>query len=433
MALPKTRPKATGHNGTSEPEVSTSLPRRFQLAQEEATEVPEAFDDRPSSTRGAWLRLVVYGAIGLALGWLIAMNGGIPGLGLPIPGVFMAADIALPALFAVLLSSGALVLKHHIRDPELRDSATTIPKATEWGIVLFWVAWTLTNVPQLAFGLPGGLIAYALIGTRLRLKRAGFPGYGPGLTLSLLVLAFYVPWMLFRQVAHSVLGSGALGPLAPFDLVSLGYGAFAAVFVMRAAGRVGKKADRMERKVGLVDTSKTRQKESEQRTLAAVVISYLVFRFFVSDQIPYGPIVEWFLICGGILFFAIVVANRIGVVPTALALPRPEVRRHVQVVSNLPDQRLAETQTLIDDYVTRGTDAAEVARLVRTLYEESGVPAERTDAAVQRIHAHSDRSQRAKAVMDALDALRARRDTTGTLKTDLGVRTRRATERPTAH
>lgn len=373
----------------------------------------------------AWLYIL--GALSYGVGWYLAYTGAIV--------VLRASDVAFAFVLILLLRAMARIARARIPADGLAAPSAAIAKAGAWSLGIFWGFWTFTNVPQLAVGIAGAILAYQTYASRSRLQREGYAHharFGPLFVPTLTVFAAYGAWLLLRRF---------LGPMSGFDLFTAAGALLFTIVMVRIVDR------RAQRAAAVPVRREPRQSGAprrglEQRTLVGVIGGYLFFRFFISSSIPYGPIVEWFIVCLGALFVAVMMADRIGVVPTRRSLPHPDLRSHVQRIVSLPDRDLQETDERLSAFIQSGRDAEWVLERFRGLFQEAELPAEvqtrhltplvpsddkRRHAPVQQM----GREGREALVVSLIDALRSeRRGATGTLKTGPGVRSKDKGPRP---
>lgn len=423
MALPKPAraPPAPSTNGDG-PVTPTTPGARLTQHFHPAPDVPhhpEPADTPPASRPRAvqtMFGVMLLGALGYGVGWLVSFYG-------LLPGVFRASDIGVPALMFATLRGVAKLAERGLPHAVHAKAAAGLGRAGGWAISVYWLG-TLTNVLQLGVGLALGILGYQAYVTHGRLQRAGFAGFGPAFGPTIATVVVYVAYQLLRI---------PLGPVEGFDAMSAAASFVAAIAIMRAArGNVQRAAREQPRPQSAADHAKA--SSAERRVLIGLVVGYLFFRLFISDVIPYGPIVEWFLVCIGVLFFAIIAADRIGTVPTRRSLPAPEKRTHVQRVSSLPDRQLAETQERLSAFIERGQETDWLRDHFGRILRDAGHGDERVAQLLAPLVRRTDRRGRGHAPVEAMGvearsrfvkelvaALRTRGVPTGTLKADPGV------------
>lgn len=374
----------------------------------------------------AWL--FVLGAVAYFAGWYTAYTGAVPG-------IFLASDIGLITVAVLLLRCMARIVASRIRATGLAAPSAAIPKAGAWGLSVFWLFATFTNVFQLAIGLGAGIFAYQLYATKSRLMREGYSHatrFGPAFAPTLVLLLAYAGWLLLRRT---------FGPLPGFDLVTAGAAVLLTILLLRQADHAAQRVAGTPARTLLPDA--TLRRSMEPRIITGVIVGYLFFRFFISSAIPYGPIVEWLLVCVGAVFIAFIMADRIGVVPTGRSLPRPELRTHIQRIRSLPDRGLEETDTKIQAFIRRGTEAAWVRQRFHDLFEDAGIPDAAAQEHLRPLAASSAKRRhelpglvgpdaREALVGRLLEVLREKRGSgaTGTLKTQPAVQREDKVPRP---
>lgn len=391
----------------------------FQLGADHRSQASTDERPIPAGPRLVTLRVALAGVIAYAVGWYASFYG-------VLPGVFLASDIGLPFLLLATLRGILRINQGGARDPLLGKAAAGLPRAASWAIGVYWVFATLTNVLQLAIGIGGGILLYQAYMMKGKVTKLGYNGYGPSFVPTLVTVGAYAGWQAARTV---------LGPLPGFDAMSAAAGFVVALGILRSA-RARLNVANAQQRMSVAEIAARRNVAMEKKTLAAVLVGYVFFRIFISNQIPYGPIVEWFLLCVGVLFFAIAAAERIGTVPTARSLPDPGKRTHIQRVSSLPDRHLARTEDRLKAFIERGGEIDELHAHFAQLLTDSGV---HPDEAAKQLaplrrgvtkrgagHAPAESmglEARSRFLASLVAVIQAKRVPTGTLKAGATVQT----------
>ncbi len=384
-------------------------PPRSDPEKEEAAQRHKIDAKRRRAVRKSGVMLAVVGGLMFLMGALTAYYT------FTIPGLFLASELGIPALVTILLAGIARVLRNGIGDTTLAQATAALPRAAGWAVGIFWTFYTFTTVWQLAVGVAFAVIAFQLYATHDRLRRAGHNGFGPGLRLTLIPLAAYAGWL----VLFSLIGAWPL-----FDPISAA-AAFTFVFLMLRESRQTAQAASARHPVTRVMPAAAQTRgSSTKQLLIGVIIGYLFFRFFVAAHIPYGAIVEWFIISLAALFFAIVAAARIGTVPTTRSLPPAHVRTHQQRVWSLPDQHISEVEKHLAAYIHDNKDTDWVRTYYRTLLAASGVPSDQAEEAItglgKRKSNESERRNRILRLTRLMDDTNGHATGTDSLKTQSG-------------
>lgn len=326
------------------------------------------------SRRRSILFLFLFGAIAFISGYWTAYESAF------IPGIFWASELGIPAVLAILLTGMARILRHGIHDVELAQATAALPGAARWALLSFWLLFTFTTVFQLAIGVALAILAFQLYATRDRLRRAGYTGFGPGLRLMLIPLGAYAGWLLIVYFQFTV-----TGPIPLFDLLSMIATFLFAFAMLKETIHRAEATKDLQPQSAIKRAAPAARGATAKHLLGAILVGYIFFRFFVSAHIPYGPIVEWFIVSMAALFFAIIAAARIGTVPTRRSLPPPYVRTHRQRVWSLPDRHLSEVERHLAAYIHENKGRDWLRAHYQALLESSDVPAEQRARSLQEL------------------------------------------------
>lgn len=359
------------------------------------------------SRRRSVLFLFLFGGIAFLVGYWTAYQAAF------IPGIFWASELGIPAVLAILLTGMARILRHGIDDVELAQATSALPGAARWALFSFWLLYTFTTVFQLAIGVALAILAFQLYATRDRLRRAGYPGFGPGLRLMLIPMGAYAGWVLLVYLQFTIPGS-----LPLFDALSTVAVFLFSFAMLQETIRKADEAKAQKPRPAIQNAAPAARGATAKHLLGAILVGYIFFRFFVSAHIPYGPIVEWFIVSMAALFFAIIAAARIGTVPTKRSLPPPYVRTHTQRVWSLPDRHLSDVERHLAAYIHENKGRAWLRHHYQTLLESSNVPADQCAASLQRLEQRrSEREERRQTILSLSALLDETTSPTDTLKT----------------
>lgn len=286
------------------------------------------------------------------------------------------APLALvaPVLGFLALRLAALAAEARVPDPVWREAMRTMLLGSGWAYLVGGVLASPLLLGAASAGLSAAAVVMVAAGVRAHraLRRSGYPALMP-----LFVLGATAGFGLLLGLAlHAVL---------PGDAFALAFASAVGVAHLVAL---------------FAATPRTRGAPESPvaawRVPAGVLVGvplglYLVYRFTLASRVPYGPIIEWWVIALGFAVLMAALAKHLGVAPTAASLPPTPHRLHQQHIAALPSAEARRFHGLVEGYVLGGRGGSELAQRIAALADAHGVPEAQARRAARDIEDHAPR------------------------------------------
>lgn len=281
--------------------------------------------------------------------------------------------IVTPLLGFFGLRLAALLAETQYPDPVWRGAMRTMLLASAWGYLVGGILASPDLVGLPWFGM-GATLVLLLVGAAKAqgdLRRSGYSSFLPILVVASIatvgLLLSFASESLLRTEFYYVLSS----------LLSLAH--------LIGVLLVFPRAQPTE------ETRVTRTNTSPWVLLAIPLGAYLVFRFTLAQRIPYGPIVEWFVIASAFSLATMVLARHLGVVSTRGSMPPETHVLHEQRIGALPSPEARRVHGSVERFVLTGEGKGELVTELKQVLEDHKVPLAEYGSALQAIRGHKAR------------------------------------------